>query len=206
MTKRIGILVFEGFDVIDAGGPYEVFLTASRLAERDGNAPLYEVVLISPDAEDVAAFGGMRLGGLVDPQAAGPLDVLVVPGLISIADAVGSPSVMAAVRTLAAISAMVTSVCTGAFLLAHAGILQGRPATTHWEDLNDLEALELTGPVVHDVRWVDDTDVVTSGGLASGIHMALHVVERLNGRELAVRTARQLEVVWDPSGSITRER
>jgi transcriptional regulator GlxA family with amidase domain len=206
MTKRIGILVFNGFDVIDAGGPYEVFLTASRLAQRDGRAPLYDVVLISPDGQDVTAFGGLQLTGLQSVQSAGPVDVVVVPGLITIADAVGDAAVMGAVRDLAAGAAMVTSVCTGAFLLAHAGLLNDRPATTHWEDLSDLEALGATGTVVEDMRWVDDGDVVTSGGLASGIHMALHVVERLDGRELAERTAKQLEVLWDPSGAISRAR
>lgn len=98
---------------------------------------------------------------------------------------------------------MTTSVCTGAFLLAAAGLLDGRQWTTHWEDI-DLLAGRL-GPegAVRGVRWVDAGAVVTSGGLTSGISMALHVVDRLAGRELAERTARQLDYPWHPDPATT---
>lgn len=202
MTRRVAILVFNGFDLIDAGGPYEVFLTASRLAERDGDAPLYDVVLVSPDGGDASAFGGMTLTGLTAASDAGPVDTVVVPGTIDVAAALAEPGLMAAVQALVGAAPVVTSVCTGAFLLARAGVLEGRAATTHWEDVDDLAATGEMGEARRGVRWVDTGEVVTSGGLTSGIHMALHIVARDCGEEMAVRTAKQLDQPWDPSGRI----
>lgn len=203
MTKdatRVGILLFDQFDLIDAGGPYEVFLTASRLVERDGGSPIYEVVLLSPDGKDAVAYGGMTITGTVPVGDAGPLDVVVIPGLIALADARGDALIMDAVRALVADSALVTSVCTGAFLLSDVGALDGLPATTHWEDVELLADQGAVASASSEVRWVDNGAVVTSGGLTSGIHMALHVVHRLHGLELAQRTARQLDLPWDPAG------
>lgn len=200
MSLRIGILVFDQFDLIDAGGPYEVFLTASRLVERDGGRPAYDVVLISPGGTDVTAYGGMRLTGLHDAASVRDLDVAVVPGLIDLDAARGSEEIMAAVAQVTADAALVTSVCTGAFLLGDAGLLDGLEATTHWEDVDHLLEQGRVAGVSATHRWVDQGRIVTSGGLTSGLHMALHVVARLHGRDLAVRTARQLDLPWDPDG------
>lgn len=202
MTKRVAILLFSDFDLIDAGGPYEVFLTASRLAERDGLPPQYRVSLVSPGGADAVAFGGMTITGLLSPKDVGPVDLALVPGTIDVASALGNRHIVDAVRTLVGSSTVVASVCTGAFLLAEVGALAGKAATTHWEDLDALEATGQVGAVRHGVRWVDGDSVVTSGGLVSGIHMALHLVARDYGVEHAIRTARQLEQPWDPSGAI----
>ena len=200
MTMRVAILVFDGFDLIDAGGPYEVFLTASRLAERDGLPPQYEVVLVSPDGADAVAFGGMTLTGLAGPEAVGPVDMVIVPGTVNVAKALAHPGLVAAVETLLRDTTVAASVCTGAFLLARVGALEGLRATTHWEDVDDLAATGRIGEAVRGVRWVDEGSVVTSGGLTSGMHMALHLVARDFGVEHAARTAKQLDLVWDPSG------
>jgi transcriptional regulator GlxA family with amidase domain len=200
MTLRIGILLYDGFDLIDSGGPYEVFLTASRLAERDGGAPLYEVVLISPTGTDVTAFGGMTVTNTLTAADAGSLHTLIVPGLVDIEAARKDPAVGTAIATLAASSATVASVCTGAFLLSDQGLLAGQPATTHWEDVDLLVDEGRVGDGVPGVRWVDNGAVVTAGGLTSGIHMALHLVDRDYGVDVAARTAGQLDVDWDPEG------
>jgi transcriptional regulator GlxA family with amidase domain len=203
-VMRIGLLLYEGVDVIDTGGPYEVFLTASRLASRAGEDPPFDVVTLTPDGGPVTAYGGLGLipqAAASDPDLA--LDAVLVPGTIDIDAAAGDGQLMAAVRTLTAGAALTTSVCTGAFLLAEVGVLTGRPWTTHWEDVDDLAA-RLGSPGGPDegarrgVRWVDDGEVVTSAGLASGIAMALHLVDRFAGRELAERTARQLDHPWTP--------
>jgi transcriptional regulator GlxA family with amidase domain len=201
MTKRVAILLFPGFDLIDAGGPYEVFLTASRLAERDGLPPQYEVALVSPGGADAVAFGGMTIAGLSSPEDVGRVDIALVPGTIDVASALGDRGIVDAVRSLVGNSAVVSSVCTGAFLLADAGLLSGKAATTHWEDVQLLEQTGATGAVARGVRWVDEGSVVTSGGLTSGIHMALHMVARDYGVDHAVRTAKQLDQPWDPSGA-----
>lgn len=202
MTRRIAILLFPGFDLIDAGGPYEVFLTASRLAERDGLPPQYEVVLVSPGGADAVAFGGMTITALSSPEDVGPVDLALVPGTIDVASALADRRIVDAVRSLVGGSPVVASVCTGAFFLADAGMLSGRSATTHWEDLELLEATGQTGAVERGVRWVDEGSVVTSGGLTSGIHMALHLVARDYGVEHAARTARQLDQPWEPTGVV----
>lgn len=201
MAIRIGILFFDDVDILDSAGPYEVFLTANRLAVRDGQEPPFELVLLSPGGADVSSYGGLRLTGLTDLADAGRLDVAVVPGLIDVPKAVADDAIMGAVATLHDSVSLLTSVCTGAILLAHAGALEGRPATTHWEDLGLLEDTGAVGAVRSQVRWVDSGEVVTSGGLSSGIHMALHVVERLTSRDLAERTARQIDLDWDPEGA-----
>lgn len=199
-TMRIGLLLYEGADVIDAGGPYEVFLTASRLAMRDGGEPPFEVVTLTPDGAPVKAYGGLGLvphAAATDPDLG--LDAVLVPGTIDVDAALADEALMQAVKALAAETGLTTSVCTGAFLLADVGALAGRPWTTHWEDIDDLATrIGSDEGAERGVRWVDDGDLVTSAGLTSGIAMALHLVDRHAGRALAVRTARQLDHPWSP--------
>lgn len=203
MPVRIAILVYADFDLIDAGGPYEVFLTASRLQRRQGLDPTFVVELVSPGGSDVTAFGGMTLTALGAAEDVVAPDVVLVPGAIDIASALANDDVARAVRSLVSAGALVTSVCTGAFLLARDGLLSGRDATTHWEDLDELDARRDVGAVVADRRWVDAGAIVTSGGLTSGMHMALHLVERFAGADLASATARQLDMDFDPAGRRT---
>ncbi len=194
----VGIVLYEGADLLDAGGPYEVFLTASRLAVRAGGTAPFHVVMVGVDIEPVSAYGGV---GLI-PQAAlddVDLDVLVVPGTIALDRVLADGRLHAALRAATARTALVTSVCTGAFLLGALGLLDDRPWTTHWEDVDPL-AERVRGKGARAVRWVDAGSVVTSAGLSSGIAMALHLVDRLAGRDLAERTARQLDYDWDPAG------
>jgi len=199
---RIGVLLYRGVDLLDAGGPYEVFLTASRLAARDGGEPPFEVVTVSPDGAPVVAYGGLGLTPHVAAPHAGPLDVLVVPGTMDLDGATADAPLLAAIEGLAAEAGLVTSVCTGSALLGAAGLIGDRPWTTHWEDI-DLLAQQLgSSGATREVRWVDAGDVVTAGGLASGIAMALHLVDRLAGRTLATRTARQLDYDWDPADPV----
>ncbi len=197
LGMRIGIVVFVQVDLLDVGGPYEVFLTASRLVERDGGEPPFEVLTLGLTGEPVSAYGGLRLTPHATLADSGPLDVLVVPGAIRIDDVLADAALAGAIGKAAATAETVASVCTGAFVLQSLGLLEDRPWTTHWEDVPDLMARAGGGGEAW-VRWVDAGEVVTSGGLSSGIAMALHLVERFAGRDLAVRTARQIEYDWDP--------
>ena len=94
---------------------------------------------------------------------------------------------------------VLASVCTGALLLAQAGVLDGLEATTHWEDLDALRTLRSAVRVRDGVRWVDQGAIVTSAGISAGIDMSLHLVQRLHSRDLALRTARQMEFDWEPA-------
>ena len=194
---RIGILLFDQVDLLDVGGPYEVFLTASRLVVRDGGEPPFEVLTVGASRAPMAAYGGLGLVPHSTLSECGPLDVLVVPGAVAIDDVVADAGLMAAVGASASAAEVVASVCTGAFILGALGLLSGRPWTTHWEDVDALAARAGARGQAR-VRWVDTGEVVTSGGLSSGIAMALHLVDRFAGRELAARTAKQLEYAWDP--------
>jgi len=202
--SRIAILLYDGVDLLDSGGPYEVFLTAARLAVRDGEQPPFEVVTITPGGDPVAAYGGLLLTPHADAAAIGDIDVLIVPGTTDIARALDDEALLASINGLRERTAVVASVCTGAFLLAKLGLLADRAWTTHWEDVDLLaQSLDPAG-ARRDVRWVTDGAVTTAAGLSSGIAMSLHLVDRLAGRELAERTARQLDYDWDPAGGSTR--
>ena len=196
-TLRVLILVFDGVEALDFAGPFEVFTTASRVYARQhpDQPALFEVKSVAV-AEVVQARAGLRLLAdhtLADAPAA---DVLVVPG--GVIDApLASPETLAWIAAQAGGTRITASVCTGAFLLAQGGVLQGDArVTTHWEDIADLRERFPALDVVDDVRWVDNGRIVTSAGISAGIDMSLHLVERLAGRELALRTARQMDFAW----------
>ena len=157
--RRVGILAFEGVDLLDLGGPYEVFLTASRLAVRDGEPPPFEVIVIGPGSGPVHAYGGLAIVPHVAADAVDRLDVLIVPGAIAIDEVAADPETAGAVRRLLGVAELPASVCTGAFLLADAGVLGDRPWTTHWEDVAALAARLGSTRGRPGVPWVNAGDV-----------------------------------------------
>jgi transcriptional regulator GlxA family with amidase domain len=193
----VGILVFDSAEVLDFAGPYEVFTTASRVHRRIApTAPeIFRVCTIGATGASVRA----RAGLLVQPDFTfddhPPLDVLIVPGGV-VTGVLAQPRVTDWIATVATDATITASVCTGAFLLAAAGLLNGCAATTHWEDADELRAQFPDVLVRRRVRWVDEGRVVTSAGISAGIDMCLHLVERLAGRDLATQTARQMEFAW----------
>jgi transcriptional regulator GlxA family with amidase domain len=122
-------------------------------------------------------------------------DVLIVPG--GVVDApMASPDTLRWIAHSAAGAQIVASVCTGAFLLAESGVITDDTVSTHWEDIADLRERFPSLDVRDGVRWVDNGHIVSSAGISAGIDMSLHLVERLAGRELAERTARQMDYAW----------
>lgn len=201
MTSVV-ILVFDDVDLLDVGGPYEVFLTADRLARRQELDHRFEVTLAGPSTEPVTAYGGMVITPAVAAGDITDAHIAVIPGAIAIDRVLDTPDIVAAARHLTDIATTQTSVCTGAFLLGAIGRLAGKPWTTHFEDVDALAGRIGSEGGEAWVRWVDAGDVVTSGGLSSGIAMALHLVERYANRQLAVATARQIEYDWDPEAGV----
>ncbi|MET0322220.1 MAG: DJ-1/PfpI family protein [Duganella sp.] len=198
MTRTIAILVFDDVEVLDFAGPYEVFTCASRVAGRltPGEPAPFRVLTVAATRDLLRARAGLAVLPEADFASAGPIDVLIVPGGVVTAE-LDKPAVIAWIAATAQAAELTASVCTGAFLLAQAGLLDGQPATTHWEDVADLRAAYPAVDVRADRRWVDNGRLVTSGGISAGIDMSLHLVERLAGRELAERTARQMQYDWN---------
>jgi transcriptional regulator GlxA family with amidase domain len=197
----IGILIFDDVEILDFSGPYEVFSTAARVHRRTvPSDTLFGCSLIADALRPVRTRGGMLV--LPDHALASTpdIDVLIVPGG-DVSAVLGKTDVIEWIRTRHAHSTITASVCTGAFLLAKADVLDGLAATTHWEDQADLQAAFPALNVVKDAPWVDCGKVVSSGGISAGIDMSLHLVERLAGRELALATARQMEYRWNEHGS-----
>ncbi|MFB7785788.1 DJ-1/PfpI family protein [Streptomyces vinaceus] len=191
-----GILVFDEVEVLDLGGPFEVFSTAGRLARTAADEPLLRVVTVAASARPVRARGGLKVLPDHTLDEDPPFDVLVIPGGVTTA-VEENVQVIDWLARRRETSVLTFSICTGAFLLAATGALNGRPATTHWEDQDELADRWPDVRVRRDVRWVDDGDIVTSAGISAGIDASLHIVGRLHGVELARRTARQMEYGWN---------
>ena len=202
---EIAILLYDGFDELDAIGPYEVFENAAT-AGADCSVSL----LTLEPTDHVTASHGLRvepdgtLGG-VELDGAEP-DLLVVPGggwadgsdpgARTVAEEGAVPDAIAALHDR---GTTVAGVCTGGMLLAHAGVLEGRPAVTHASALDDLRATDAT---VVEARVVDDGDVVTAGGVTSGLDLAVHLVRREFGEGVADAVTTTME--YEPRGEVHR--
>lgn len=189
---NIGIYIYENAEVLDFSGPFEVFSTANRLAS--AGEP-FNVFLVAENSTPIAARGGFSVNPQYDFGNHPDIDVLIVVGGVHTGE-LDKPEVIQWVAATSGKADMVASVCTGAFILAKAGLLSGLKVTTHWEDIPDLRRSHPDLTVVDSVRWVDEGEFVTSGGISAGIDMSLHLVARLAGSELANRTARQMEFDW----------
>jgi len=198
----VGIYLFDNVEVLDFAGPFEVFSTALRVKSiLQPDAPKsFEVFTVAESMRTVKARGGLAVQPHFDITNHPAIDILIIPGGIVTAELQHETVIDWIMRTANA-SMITASVCTGAFLLGKAGLLRGRSATTHWEDISDLRAMFPDIQILTGIRWVDTGRVVTSAGITAGIDMSLHLVERLEGEKLAVRTARQMEFDWQRSCS-----
>lgn len=195
---NVGILIFDEVELLDMAGPYEVFTTAARMQARGqppGTPACFEVCTIGRRRAPVRARAGLRLQPDHALDDHPPLDCAIVPGGVVDAE-LGQADLQRWIAAQAGSARIVASVCTGALLLAQAGLLDGRPATTHWEDLDGLRRLRPAVQVREGLRWVDAGAVVSSAGISAGIDMSLHLVRRLQSLALAQRTARQMDFDW----------
>ena len=194
---HVAIVVFDEVEVLDCCGPFEVFSVANRAAVRRGDPEPFVVRMVAADRE-VVARGGLVLRAHATIDEDPPADVLVVAG--GVTDEVEKDErVTGWIATLR--PRLTTSVCTGAFVLAEAGVLTDQTVTTHWDDQAALADRFPALTVLPDRRWVRDGDVYTSGGISAGIDLALHLVEEVAGRDLAEATAHLMEYRWvdDPA-------
>jgi len=197
MSMQLAILLFDGVEELDWAGPWEVLTMWRALARRADDGDI-EVRLCGDQAGPITCAKGARvLADVSWDELEGTPDVVIVPGGRGTRELVEDEVLLERLRSLHADGAMLASVCTGALLLASAGLLEGRPATTHHGALAELQGLDGTCEVRRDQRWVDDGDIITAAGVSAGIDMALHLVDRLAGTERAraVRSAIQ----YDPA-------
>jgi transcriptional regulator GlxA family with amidase domain len=191
---RVGILVFDEVEVLDFCGPFEV-LSVTRLDEsrrREDPSP-FEVLLVAERAGEVVATGGLRVVPDVTCQTCPPLDVLIVPGGWGTRRELHNAGLLGWIADRARQVELLTSVCTGAMLLGHAGLLDGRHATTHWRSLDWMEESFPRVTVERDLHVVEDGHVLTSAGISAGIDMALRLVTRIHGEAVGRATARHME-------------
>ena len=190
MTFRIGIVVFDRVEELDFIGPWEVLNMAARLgADAD-------VHLVAQLAGQVRCNYGLSVQVEWDFDRCPPLDLILIPGGQGTRTEVDNPVLIDFVRRQASRASWSVSVCTGAFILERAGVLQGRRATTHWASLDRLRALGAVDVV--EERFVVDGNVASSAGISAGIDMALWLVDHLWGREIALKTQKMMEYYPKP--------
>ena len=187
MTRRIAVVVFPDFQLLDAAGPISAFEIAGRF--RPGT---YEIAVLAPVPGDVASSSGARMSA--EPLDDGPFDTIVISGGDGTRDLPQLIAIIDWLKRVGPAARRVTSVCSGAYLLAEAGFLDGKRATTHWSRSDDFARRYPRIRLEPDRIFVRDGDVWTSAGITAGIDLALALVEEDLGSEVARATAQQLVV------------
>ena len=195
-VTRVAVVLFEGFTVLDVYGPVQAFASV-RLPRPDGSwHRLFEIVTIAEKAGPVKSGEGPTTHADYAFADAPTYDVLLVPGGFGTRKAVNNAALLLALTAASRAATVTTTVCTGSALLARTGLMDNRPATSNkiaWDWVVQQ------GPRVRwqrQARWVDDGDLVTSSGVSAGMDMALSVVARLHGVDMARQAARFMEYVW----------
>ena len=191
--KKVGIIVFDNAEVLDVMGPYEVFSVAGRISEPSE----FQVDLISDSEEkSVTLRHGLRIltdRNIYEDQE---FDLIIVSGGIT-TDVEQNKKLLEFLVKSKARGTIIASICTGAFILAEAGLLGKNKVTTHWEDQKELQNRFPDLTVIANQRWVESEGIFTSGGISAGMDLSLHLVQVLSDRALALRTAKQMEYNWN---------
>lgn len=190
-TKSIAIVLFPVVEELDFVGPWEVFSYLRALAPET-----CEVFTVSERGGEVRCAKGLRVIADCGIDDAPRADIILVPGGMGTRTEVNNPRLIEYIRRAGSEAEITTSVCTGSFLLERAGLLAGRRATTHWASLDRLRALGTVEVV--EQRWVDEGTVITASGVSAGIDMALYLVGRLWGPEMARKVQRGIEYFPSP--------
>jgi transcriptional regulator GlxA family with amidase domain len=186
---NIGIFIFDGVEELDFAGPYEVL---TGWANQAADEREISVFTIAQSSDPVRCSHGLHVIPEHSWADAPPLDLLVFPGG-RVGRLLEDEPVLDWVRRTRDTGALMTSVCTGAHVYAAAGVLKGRPATTHWGSLDSLNEIDPTIEVRPDDRFVDSGEVVTAAGVSAGIDMALHLVARLDSTDRAESVRRYMQ-------------
>lgn len=195
MKRNVGIFLFNGVEVLDFAGPFEVFSTASRLSLRDKKDVPFEIFTFASYNKKIVTRGGLKILADYTLKNVPQIDLLLIPGGI-MDEPLGQQDVNDFIKRSKNKIEIIASVCTGAFLLAQADLLKGLRATTHWEDIAELKKYPDI-EVLKEVRFVDENHIITSAGISSGITMSLYLVSKLISKILAEKTALQMDYIYE---------
>ncbi|QTE28389.1 DJ-1/PfpI family protein [Pengzhenrongella sicca] len=190
---RVGVFVFDDAEELDVVGPFEVLAAWAALSDLRP-----EVLTFSADGAGVRLAKGLRIVPDRSADDVAGLHVLVYPGGRGTRTLSADSAHLDWVRRQRAEVPLLASVCTGALVLAAAGLLAGRPATTHWGAFDELAAIDPSVMLDTEARFVDDGDVITAAGVSAGIDMALHLVARLESADVARQVRRAIQYDPDP--------
>ncbi len=188
--KKVGILIFDEVEVLDFAGPFEVF----SITENDEGKKAFEVHTIAKSKELISARNGLQIKPDYDFIGTPQLDILIVPGGYGAEEIeIHDKATIEWLKWNSTRVEIMASVCTGAFLLAEAGLLDGKQVTTHWMDTDRLEKEYPRLCVLRKVKFVDSHPIITSGGISAGMNMSFHIVKKLLGADIARNTAKRME-------------
>ena len=199
--RRVCIVIFDEVEVLDFCGPFEVFAVTGG---RQGLTP-FEVCTVAEENRAVIARGGLSVNPAYSFENCPRPDILLMPGGMGTRREMNNPGMLDWFRCNGESAELILSVCSGALVLAKAGLLNGLTATTHHGALDELRAIDPAIAVDSEKRFIDNGRVIVSAGISAGIDMSLHVVARLLGEEHARETARYMEYQWSCKDSELRE-
>jgi transcriptional regulator GlxA family with amidase domain len=191
MRRNVAILLFDEVEVLDFAGPFEVFAVADELRGHEA----FNVFTVAENIETIRARNGLKVVPHFSRESCPSPHVLIVPGGAGTRPLLNKPALLEWLRLKAKHAELTMSVCTGALVLAKAGLLAGLRATTHHDCYDLLRELAPNTEVVTDTRFVDNDRILTAAGISAGIDCSLHVVERLLGANTAAETARHMEYI-----------
>lgn len=194
VPRAIEIVAFPSVQLLDVSGPLQVFATANDIATESEGAPPYALSVVAQGGRDVTASAGLEITANRLPPIGAPLDTLIIAGGEGVRAAAADTILVDWIRARAEHARRVASVCTGAFLLAATGLLDGRRAATHWSLCSEFAREFPAVRVEPDPIFVCDGPIWTSAGVTAGIDLALALVEKDLGRAMALAVARYLVV------------
>ena len=193
MIKRnLAILIFDNVEVLDFAAPFEVFAVTSEL---NNSQPFY-VFLVAETQRTFKAVNGLQVVPNYEISNCPNPDILVVPGGVGTRTQMNDQKLINWIQKVSEQAELVMSICTGARLLAKAGLLDGLEITTHHEAYDELRQLVPTATVNERKRYIDQDKILTTGGISAGIDGSLYVVDKLLGQEIARKTAIYMEYDW----------
>ena len=193
---NVGIFIFDEVEVLDFAGPFEVFSRTRLLkgaeSRRSNDSAPFNPFTVSIDTKPLTATGGLKIIADYTFNNFPKIDILIVPGGYGTRTLLNNEILLKWIKAVSDKANITASVCTGSLLLAKAGLLEGKRATTHWGAIEALKSISKDIQVITERRVVND-DIITSAGVSSGIDMAFMIVENLYGEQVAADTSKYIE-------------